>query len=169
MEFHRSVQSLRLAADVFSSNGIRGAVEPIRSAEVSFCHTFSDAKRYIEAVQHPGVRYINGDLYHMLVEESHIGEAVVDAGPMLTNLHMADTTRGALGTGSHDLDTLIMALYLIGYNNDENCFLTPEPLGPGGDPYPAMYGRPDPEVLDRLVRDSVTYFREREEEVLALV
>ena len=39
----------------------------------------------------------------------------------------------------------------IGYNNDDSCFLTPEPLGPGGDPYPAMYGKPDPLKLDKLV------------------
>ena len=61
-----------------------------------------------------------------------------------------------------------MALYVIGYNNDDSCFLSPEPLGPGGDPYPAMYGSPDPLKLDSLVKDSVEYFREREEEVLSL-
>jgi len=140
MEFHRSVETLKIVADIFIKTGIRGAVEPIRSAEVSFCHTFEDTKKYIDSVASPGVRHINGDLYHMLVEESHIGEAIINAEGMLTNLHMADTNRGALGDGSMDLDTIIMALYIIGYNNDDCCFLTPEPLGPGGDPYPAMYG-----------------------------
>ena len=61
-----------------------------------------------------------------------------------------------------------MALYLIGYNRD-GCYVTPEPLGPGGDPYPAMNGKPDPESLDRLVRQTAMYFREREEAVRALV
>ena len=104
----------------------------------------------------------------MLVEESHIGEAIVSAKGILTNLHMADTNRGALGDGFFDMDTIIMALYIIGYNTDDNCFLSPEPLGPGGDPYPAMYGSPDPLRLDILVKNSVEYFREREEEVLSL-
>ena len=102
----------------------------------------------------------------MLVGESHIGEALVSAGTMLTNLHMADTNRCALGDGSLDIDTVIMALYLIGYNN-EHCFVTPEPLGPGGDPYPAQNAKTDPAVLDKLVLDSVRYFRAREEELLA--
>ncbi|MCK5327209.1 MAG: TIM barrel protein, partial [Candidatus Latescibacteria bacterium] len=39
MEFDRSVESLRIVADVFTQAKIKGAVEPIRSAEVSFCHT----------------------------------------------------------------------------------------------------------------------------------
>ena len=168
MEFHRSVETLKIVENLFVKTGIRGAVEPIRSAEVSFCHTFEDAKKYIKAVSSQGIQHINGDLYHMLVEESHIGEAIVNAEGILTNLHMADTNRGALGDGFFDLDTIIMALYVIGYNNDDRCFLSPEPLGPGGDPYPAMYGSPDPLKLDSLVKDSVEYFREREEEVLSL-
>ena len=168
MEFHRSVETLKIAEDLFVKTGIRGAIEPIRSAEVSFCHTFKDAKEYIKAVGSQGIKHINGDLYHMLVEESHIGEAIVNAEGILTNLHMADTNRGALGDGFFDLDTIIMALYVIGYNNDDSCFLSPEPLGPGGDPYPAMCGNPDPLKLDSLVKNSAEYFREREEEVLSL-
>ena len=160
-EFHRSVESLRIISDMFTAHGIRAAIEPIRSAEVSFIHTISDAKNYIEAVGHPGVRHINGDLYHMQSEESHIGEAILDAGEMLINLHLADSNRCALGDGSLDIDTVIMALYLIGYNEGER-YVTPEPLGPGGDPYPAMYGKPDPTRLDELVNKTVDYFRRRE-------
>lgn len=76
------------------------------------------------------------------------------------NLHLADSNRCALGDGSMDLDTIIMALYLIGFNQ-EGRFVTPEPLGPGGDPYPAMYGKPDGPALDQLVLRTVSYFRER--------
>lgn len=168
MKFYRSVETLKIVANEFKNADIRGAVEPIRSAEVSFCHTFSDAKRYIEAVDSPGIRHINGDVYHMLVEESHIGKAIIDAEGMLTNLHMADTNRDALGRGMLDIDIIIMALYIIGYNSDEACFVTPEPLGQGGDPYPAMYGKPTPSKLDNLVKESVEYFKEREEEILNL-
>ena len=165
-EFERSVETLRKVADLFVEHGVRAAIEPIRSAEVSFCHTVSDAGEYIAAVNHPGVRHINGDVYHMQTEEAHIGEAVLEAGEMLTNLHIADSNRCALGEGSLDLDTLIRALYVIGYNR-KGCFVTPEPLGPGGDPYPAMYGKPDKEALDRLVAGTVSYFREREQELLS--
>lgn len=167
MEFDRSVETLGIVADVFAQAKIRGAIEPIRSAETSIVHTFADAERYIKQLGHPGVQHINGDVYHMLVEESHIQQTLVDYGSRLTNLHLADTNRCALGEGSLDLDTLIMALYLIGYNN-EWCYCTPEPLGPGGDPYPAMFGRPDPALLDDLVRKSAQCWRAREAVVRAL-
>jgi len=165
-EFERSVEALQTVADLFVENGIKAAIEPIRSAEVSLVHTISDAKRYIAAVNHPGVQHINGDVYHMQSEEEHIGEALLDAGAQLTNLHMADSNRRALGCGVMDLDTIIMALYLIGFNADGR-FVTPEPLGPGGDPYPAMYGKPDKKQLDEMVMQTATYFREREAELLA--
>lgn len=96
----------------------------------------------------------------MQSEEEHIGEAILQAGDQLVNLHLADSNRCALGDGSMDLDTIIMALYLIGFNQ-EGRFVTPEPLGPGGDPYPAMYGKPDGAALDTLVLRTVSYFRER--------
>ena len=164
-EFERSVAALRLVADWFVKHSIRAAIEPIRSAEVSFVHTIADAQRYIQTVNHPGIAHINGDIYHMHTEESHVGEAILKAGSQLTNLHIADSNRCALGEGSMDLDTLIMALYLIGYNTD-GCYVTPEPLGPGGDPYPAMHGKHDPAALDKLVRQTAKYFREREEVLL---
>jgi len=100
-------------------------------------------------------------------QERHIGEAIIDTGDALTNLHMAYSNRAALGEGSMDLDTVIMALYVIGHNQP-GCFVTPELLGACADPYPAMYGLPDQQTLEYMVQQSVTYFREREEAVLSI-
>jgi len=158
------VETLQIVADIFLQKKIKAAIEPIRSAEVSLIHTIAGAKKYIAAVDHPGIQHINGDVYHMQTEEAHVGDALLDAGKMLTNLHTADSNRCALGEGSLDLDTIIMALYLIGY--EEGKYVTPEPLGPGGDPYPAMFGKPDKILLDKLVEQTVTYFKEREEVLL---
>ena len=166
MEFERSVETLRIVADLFVQHKVLAAVEPIRAAEVSLVNTIADAQRYIKAVDHPGVAHINGDVYHMQVEETHIAGALVDAGPMLTNLHMADTNRGTLGSGIYDLDSIIAALYAVGYNN-ESCFCTCEPLGPGGDVYRAMHGHTPTELLDILVLTSARYWRERETQVRA--
>ena len=166
-EFERSVLTLRLVADLFVKNDVKAAIEPIRSAEVSLVHTIAGAKEYIKTVGHPGVSHINGDVYHMQSEEAHIGEALLDAGDQLLNLHMADSNRCALGEGEMDLDTIIMALYLIGFNSKGH-YVTPEPLGPGGDPYPAMHGKPDKRQLDHMVKQTASYFRKREEEIVAM-
>ena len=164
-EHHRAADAIRILADHFQSRGVRGAIEPVRAAEVSFCHTFAEAKKLIDEVNHPGVRHIAGDVYHMYVEEQHVSGTILEYGQMMTNLHMADSNRKALGLGSMDLDLILMALHATGYAN-ERCFCSAEPLGPGGDPYPQMYGSPDAEVLDELVRQTAYCFFEREEQIL---
>jgi D-psicose/D-tagatose/L-ribulose 3-epimerase len=164
-EFHRASEAIRILGEDFHKAGVRAAIEPVRAAEVSFCHTFKEAKMLIDRVNHPGVRHIAGDVYHMYTEEEHVSGTILEYGHMMTNLHMADSNRRALGQGALDLDLILMALYLTGYNN-EKCFCSAEPLGPGGDPYPQMFGSPDEAVLDKLVEQTARYFYEREEEIL---
>jgi D-psicose/D-tagatose/L-ribulose 3-epimerase len=166
-EVERSVETLRIVADDFVQANVRAAIEPIRSAEVSLVHTVGDAKQYIAALNHPGVKHINGDVYHMQSEESNIAEALLSAGDLLVNLHLADSNRGALCAGSLDVDAILMALYVLDYTDGQR-FATPEPLGPGGDPYPAMFGQPDAGRLDKLVSDTVRYWREREQQIKSL-
>jgi sugar phosphate isomerase/epimerase len=165
-EWVRSVDGLQRVADDFVTSGIQAAIEPIRRDEVSLVHSVSDAIQLIESIGSEGIQHINGDVYHMQASEPHIGAAILEAGPRLTNLHLADSNRGRLGSGSMDLDTIIRALYLIGHNS-EGRFVTPEPLGPGASPYDAMWGSPNPDDLDELVIGSAQYFRDREDAVLA--
>ena len=163
-EFDRSVESLKLAADVFTEYKIKGAVEPIRADEVTICTTFAEVVKYINAVNHPGVANINGDVYHMLHMEDHIGETLLQYKDYVINIHLADTNRKALGSGMLNIDVFIMSLYLMGYN-EKQAFCSAEPLGPGADPYQQMNGKNDPAMLDRLVSETVSYFRAREEAV----
>ena len=101
-ELARSVAALRSCGEAFAASGIRAAIEPIRAAEVSLVHSVAEAVAYIEAVGHPAIGHINADVYHMSLEEAHIGEAILAAGPRLANLHLADTNRDALGTANLD-------------------------------------------------------------------
>ena len=78
----------RSVADLFVQHSVHAAIELIRADEVSFIHTVADAKKYIAAVNRPGVSSINGDLYHMQSGESHLGTAILEAGEMLVNLHI---------------------------------------------------------------------------------
>ena len=129
-EFFRAAETINKVADYFLQSRVRGAIEPVRQEEVSFCHTFAEAKRLIETINHPGIKHIAGDIFHMLSGEEHISSTILEYGDMIINLHLADTNRRALGMGSLDLDLILMALYTVGYNI-EGCFCTPEPLGAG--------------------------------------
>jgi len=164
-EFQRAAETIRILGDDFLQSGVKGAIEPVRADEVSLVHTFEEAKALIELIDHPGVRHIAGDVFHMMLGEEHIASTILEYGDMLINLHLADSNRRALGTGSLDLDLILMALYLVGYNRDE-CFCSAEPLGVGANPYVAMHEIQDPVSLDELVRQTASYFYERESELL---
>ncbi|HWQ78148.1 MAG TPA: sugar phosphate isomerase/epimerase family protein, partial [Anaerovoracaceae bacterium] len=164
-DYQRSVESMKVIAEAFEEYGIRGAVEPVRSDEVSVVHTFAEAKQMIKEIGRPGIQHIAGDVFHMELGEEHIAGTIMDYPGEMTNLHLADSHRRALGTGMLDLDTILMALYLTGYNN-QYCFCSPEPLGGGSDPYAQMHGYPDKSMLDQLVAQTASYFYEREGEIL---
>jgi len=167
VEWERSSTTLRACADRFLESGIRAAVEPIRSAEVSLVHSISEAMKYIERVDHPAIGHVNGDTYHMLLEEPHVGEAILEAGDRLANLHLADSNRNAPGRGMIDFDTVLMAAYLSGMNQ-EGRFLTPEPLGPITDPYLLANEPCRTEIMDELVRDTMAYLRQREDYIRSM-
>jgi sugar phosphate isomerase/epimerase len=160
----RSVETMKIAAEKIKNNSIKIAVEPIRSAEVNLINTVDKALEYIEAVDHPSVQHINGDIFHMLNEEKHLGEPIIKAQDRLVNLHLADSNRGAIGMGMIDIDLVISALYLIGYNQGAK-FATGEPLGVGGDPYTLMNQSGNEEKYDFLVKQTRAYFKEREREL----
>lgn len=166
-EFARSAERLALLAPEFAQAGVKAAVEPIRADEVSLIHTVSEAKTIIDAVDHSGVRHINGDVYHMLFSETHIGQAVLEAGEQLANLHLADSNRGTLGSGMMDLDTILRSYLLATGGKREASFLTGEPIGAGRDPYSALTTVPDADLADLLVKDSIAYLSERWEAVKA--
>lgn len=165
-EVERSAATMRLVADDFARVGVRGAVEPIRPEETSIVHTFAQAIELIDLVDHPAISAINGDLYHMLSGELHIGQTLLEHGHRMINLHLADSNRRGLGQGLLDLDVVIMALYAISWQRgDHHC--SAEPLGAGGNPYVALHGPPDTAALDELVSVTASTFTSREEQVLS--
>lgn len=165
-EMMRAAESIRTVGDEFVRYGIQCAIEPIRKDEVSLCHSFEEASQLIALVDHPGVRNISGDTFHMMLGETHIGETILDYGNRMVNLHLSDSNRLHLGSGMLDLDIVIMALYAAGYHL-RGGFCTPEPVGIGPNPYDHLYGKLDLGCLDDLVRQSVFYFKEREEVLLS--
>ena len=160
-DFARSVNTLSEVADIFVKTGIQCAVEPINAAEVPFCSTVGSILEYIEVIDHPGVQHINGDIFHMHCGEPHVGEAILQCGERLVNLHVEDTNRLPLGNGMMDVDTVIRALYLLGYNSPGH-YITGEPLGPGRNSYAIMFGQHDKKMLDTMVEQTVNVIRERE-------
>lgn len=161
----RCAESLREITPFFEAAGIQGAIEPINAFEVGLIHSFEDANALLGLVGISPIRWINGDLFHMHCAEDNVPQSILDAADHLINLHLMDSNREAIGHGMYDIDTVIMALYLAGHNVPGR-FVTGEPLAASLSVGEAIHGLPPREVQDRLVRETVTYFRQRERAVL---
>ena len=170
-DWPRSVDALREIADVFQEHNVYCAIEPILKSITPIVHTVAEAKRYIAEVNHPYVCRINGDAEHMMGGEEHIGDAILEAGEMMINFHLKDTHGiRPIGRGMLDVDTIIRALYLIGFNAPGH-FASGEAQPDYYEPVAARYGLQvphSPDVLDTLARETIEYFREREQAVMEM-
>ena len=115
-DLERSAEALSTINDYFIEKGVKAAIEPIRSAEVYLVNKIDQVLDYLKIINKKGIDSINGDIYHMINGEKHIGEAILKCESKLVNLHLADSNRDGLGRGVIDIDTVIKASYLVGMN-----------------------------------------------------
>ena len=74
-------------------------VETLNRFETSFLNTTAQALELIERVDHPSVG-LALDVFHLGIEEKHVGDALRAAGRRLVHLQVAENDRGTPGHGS---------------------------------------------------------------------
>ena len=157
----RAVSTLHDCGHIFTDEGVKGAVEPCQPGGAFLVTNFTEAKRFIREVDNPGVQHIYGDLDHIIHTEEHLAQAILDCGDQLLNIHLRDINGLPLGHGMIDVDTVIRALYLLGFNTPGH-FATAEPATRG-----KMFEELPEELKIMRCRDTIECFREREEAVLS--
>ena len=127
------------------SKGVILAVEPINRYENYMINTCRQGLDFIAPLDSGAVK-LHLDTFHMNIEEANPVQALLDAGPLLVNLHVADSNRQAAGRGHTDFLHVLRALKSIDYRG----VLSLEPLPPVSNPYAAM-------ILDRYraMRDDI--------------
>ena len=158
----RSASVLHDVGHIFTDHGIKGAIEPVQPSAIAIVQNITEAKQFIRDVDNPGLQHIYGDVDHILHTEDHVGQAILDLGDQMLCLHLRDTNSGLpIGHGMMDVDTIIRALYLIGFNQPGR-FVCAEPATKG-----RMFVEVPEDVKIMRARDSIETFREREEAVLS--
>src|SRR5215207_1424034 len=98
-----------------SDHGEVLGVETLNRFETSFLNTTAQALDLIDRVGHPAVG-LALDLFHLGIEEKHVGNALRAAGQRLVHLQVAENDRGTPGTGSLPWQDVADALHEIGYS-----------------------------------------------------
>jgi D-psicose/D-tagatose/L-ribulose 3-epimerase len=110
-----SRRAIARIADHAAERGIQVSLEVVNRYETNVLNTAKQAIAYLAEIERPNLG-IHLDTYHMNIEESDMFAPVLDAAPLLRYVHIGESHRGYLGTGSVDFDTFFKALGRIGYD-----------------------------------------------------
>jgi D-psicose/D-tagatose/L-ribulose 3-epimerase len=105
---------LRSLGEYAADRGVVLGVETLNRFETSFLNTTAQALELIDRIDHSAVG-VALDLFHLGIEEKHVGDALRAAGRRLVHLQVAENDRGTPGTGSLPWADVATALHEIGY------------------------------------------------------
>lgn len=94
--------------------GVQVSVEVTNRYESNVINTARQARDYVAGMD-PAVG-VHLDTYHMNIEETGMFAPVLETGDQLTYVHIGESHRGYLGTGSVDFDSFFKALQHIDYD-----------------------------------------------------
>jgi D-psicose/D-tagatose/L-ribulose 3-epimerase len=105
---------LRRVADRAQGMGIQLGLEVVNRYETNIMNTARQGLSYLAELDHPNVG-IHLDTYHMNIEEHDIRAAILRNIDVIGHVHIGESHRGYLGSGSVDFSQTFRALVDAGY------------------------------------------------------
>ncbi|MBA2596319.1 MAG: sugar phosphate isomerase/epimerase [Chloroflexia bacterium] len=104
---------------------------------------------------------IQGDTFHMSLEEASIPEAFRRHGALLQHVHLADSNRAAPGAGHLDFVPIVQALVDVGYDG----YLSFELLPASADPFEAMKAGGQEAFFDQYTEQAIRHMKDVESQI----
>lgn len=111
----RAVGVIRDTADYAAEKGITVGLEVVNRYETNLFNTAADALRFCDEVDRANVG-IHLDTYHMNIEEPNMLRPVLQSADRLVYVHVGESHRGYLGSGTVDFSGFFDALAQISYS-----------------------------------------------------
>lgn len=109
-----SASVIREIAQEAGPREIRIGLEFVNRYESNLLNTVQQTLDYIDLVGEPNV-YVHADVYHMNIEERNFRDPLLACGDRLGYVHIGESNRGYLGTGTIDFDEVFGALRDLDY------------------------------------------------------
>lgn len=110
-----SVAAIAELTDKAAALGVTLALEVVNRYESNVINTGRQALAYLDDVDRAGIG-VHLDTYHMNIEESDLFQPFLDTRERLLYVHIGESHRGYLGTGSVDFGAAFRAMDRIGYS-----------------------------------------------------
>ncbi len=98
---------------------------------------------------------IQGDTFHMSIEEVSIADTFRQYADVLQHVHLADSNRAAPGTGHLDFAPIVGALFDVGYSG----YCSFELLPASADPFGAMKAGGQEVFFDRYTEQAIRHMK----------
>jgi sugar phosphate isomerase/epimerase len=149
-EWAWAVESIRAAGEYAAPLGVSLSLECWNRYETYFLNRLEQAARLWTAtgLSNGGIQ---GDTFHMNLEEESIDGAFREHGHLLQHVHLADSNRAAPGAGHLDFTPILQALVDVGYEG----YLSFELLPATADPFAALAGGGGEEFFDRYTQMAI--------------
>lgn len=109
------IAALRRLAKAAKTSGITLGLEPVNRYESNLINTGEQALEIIAATGADNI-VVHLDTYHMNIEEGNLARCVERCGRKIGYLHVGESHRGYLGTGTIDFGVIFRALVRAGYD-----------------------------------------------------
>ena len=116
-QWNRSAGTLAKVAETAKAAGVTLNLEIVNRFESNLLNTAAQGLAFIEDTGSDNI-FLHLDTFHMNIEEADVGLAIRHAARKIGYVHIGESHRGFLGTGSIDFAAIFDALAAIGYSDD---------------------------------------------------
>jgi len=162
-EYALAIDSVKQIAAYATDKPVTLAIEPVNRFETFMINTLDKALAFLKMVGAPNLK-IHLDLYHANIDEADPVGAVRRAGPLLVNMHIAESNREAPGRGHTDWAGIMKALVEIDFNG----YLAMEPVPPDAPPGIAVAMKKNLPLRDVYAEEAIRYLKTACEAVAAV-
>ncbi|RWA59617.1 sugar phosphate isomerase/epimerase [Mesorhizobium sp. M4B.F.Ca.ET.190.01.1.1] len=116
-QWNRSAATLAKVAETAKAAGVTLNLEIVNRFESNLLNTAAQGLAFIEDTGSDNI-FLHLDTFHMNIEEADAALAIRNAAGRIGYVHIGESHRGFLGTGSIDFAAIFDALTAIGYDDD---------------------------------------------------
>ena len=106
--------ALQTLASFARQFGVPLIYEPLNRYETNLCNTMEQGVEFLKTHGIENVVLL-ADLFHMNIEETSIGQGLLDGGEKIGHVHFVDSNRRPAGNGHMDYAPIVQALHDIHY------------------------------------------------------
>lgn len=109
------IETMENICEKADKKGVTLIVEPVNRYEINFINSLDEGAALVKKLKHKNVGLMP-DVFHMNIEDDHIGDSLKRNASLVKYVHFADSNRLAPGQGHLDFDDVFCGLESAGFN-----------------------------------------------------